>query len=74
MTKPNLPGLSDQQMQAVVRAAQPLDPGKRGVLLTRLIAHLKDAPHLSDTEFENLLQRSMKGLVSGASLNGRPFP
>jgi hypothetical protein len=52
-----LPGLSDQQMEAVVRAAQPLDPGKRGVLLTRLLAHLKDSPpDLPDVEFEALLQ------------------
>jgi hypothetical protein len=69
MTQPEpaqeiLPGLSDQQMEAVLRAAEPLDPGKRGVLLTRLIANLRDAPpDLPDIEFEYILQRSMKGLA-----------
>jgi hypothetical protein len=34
------------------------------VLLTRLIANLRDAPpDLPDIEFEYILQRSMKGLA-----------
>jgi len=56
--------LSDDQLKRVIQAAKALDPGKRGVLLTRLGENLKRAPeNMTAREFDWLLAGSLRGLL-----------
>jgi hypothetical protein len=59
--------LSDNQLAAVMAAADKLPAEKRGVFLERVIARLGLYPRFTAAEFADAVQRAMQGLVHGSA-------
>jgi hypothetical protein len=61
--------LSDDQMRAILVAAQPLDPSKRCTLLERTAAQLRriGVRRPTDDDVEHAIRFAMRGLLQGAA-------
>ena len=60
--------LSDDQLAAVMTAAGPLPPEKRGVLLERIATTLKlCGPHFTDADLDNAIRIGLQGLIQSAA-------
>jgi len=56
--------LTDRRMSALMLAAQPLDPQKRGDFLERVAAKLRGlGPHPSDVELSSAIEAVLRTLI-----------
>jgi hypothetical protein len=59
--------LSDNQLAAVMTAADKLPAEKRGVFLERVVARLGLLPHFTAAEFADAVRVALQGLIQDKS-------
>ena len=70
MSKPI--SLSDEQLSAVMRAVEPLQPGERSVVLSKLADHLRAAGEVGDGQLFRLLRELVRQYFRPPTVSPEP--